>query len=53
VVPADYKWYTRLVVAAAVVDALQGLDLAYPKVDKEKQKELEEARRILEKEGVK
>jgi PPK2 family polyphosphate:nucleotide phosphotransferase len=53
VVPADYKWYTRLVVAAAVVDALQGLDLAYPKVDKAKQKELEEARRILEKEGVK
>jgi PPK2 family polyphosphate:nucleotide phosphotransferase len=52
VVPADHKWYTRLVVAAAVVDALEDLDLAYPTVDKEKQKELEEARRILEMEGA-
>lgn len=32
VVPADNKWFTRLVVAAAVIDALDSLDLAYPKV---------------------
>jgi PPK2 family polyphosphate:nucleotide phosphotransferase len=32
VVPADHKWFTRLVVAAAVIDALEGLDLSYPKV---------------------
>ena len=47
VVPADNKWFTRLVVAAAVVDALAGLDLHYPKVDKEQLKELAEARRRL------
>ena len=47
VVPADHKWFTRMVVAAAIVDALEGLDLSYPKVDREKQKQLEEARRLL------
>jgi len=30
VVPADNKWFTRLVVAAAIVDAMQNLNLAYP-----------------------
>ena len=33
VVPADHKWFTRMVVAAAVVDALGSLDLAYPTLD--------------------
>ena len=33
VVPADNKWFTRVVVAAAVIDALAALDLHYPKVD--------------------
>lgn len=47
VVPADNKWFTRLVVAAAVVDTLAGLDLHYPKVSPAKKKELAEARRIL------
>ncbi|MCI0568574.1 MAG: polyphosphate kinase 2 family protein [Acidobacteria bacterium] len=47
VVPADNKWFTRVVVAAAVIDALDGLDLEYPKVDKEKRKELAAARRAL------
>jgi PPK2 family polyphosphate:nucleotide phosphotransferase len=47
VVPADNKWFTRLVVAAAIVDALDNLDLSYPKVDPEKQKELESARAML------
>jgi len=47
VVPADNKWFTRVVVAAAVIDALDGLDLSYPKVDKEKRKELAAARRAL------
>ncbi len=40
VVPADNKWYTRVVVAAAIIDALAGLDLHYPKVGKAKLKEL-------------
>src|SRR6185436_18763415 len=45
VVPADNKWFTRVVVAAAVIDALSSLDLAYPKVGKEKLKELATAKR--------
>jgi PPK2 family polyphosphate:nucleotide phosphotransferase len=47
VVPADNKWYTRCVVAAAVVDAMQDLDLEYPEVDPEKKKELAKARKAL------
>jgi PPK2 family polyphosphate:nucleotide phosphotransferase len=47
VVPADNKWFTRLVVAAAIVEALDGLGLAYPKVDAAKRKELAAARAML------
>ena len=47
VVPADHKWFTRLVVAGAIVDALADLDLAYPKVDSAKRKALAAARREL------
>jgi PPK2 family polyphosphate:nucleotide phosphotransferase len=47
VVPADNKWFTRLVVAAAIVEALEGLGLAYPKVDAAKRKELAAARTLL------
>ena len=47
VIPADNKWFTRLVVAAAVIDTLDSLDLQYPKVQKEKLRELEEAKKIL------
>src|SRR5437870_7788289 len=43
VVPADNKWYTRLVVAAAIVDTLKQLKPAYPKVDPGKRKELQAA----------
>jgi PPK2 family polyphosphate:nucleotide phosphotransferase len=49
VIPADNKWYTRLVVAAAIVDTLQELKLRYPKVDPEKRKQLQAARAELEK----
>src|SRR5215475_8658461 len=38
VVPADNKWFTRLLVAAAIVEAVERLDLAYPTVDTEKKK---------------
>lgn len=41
VVPADNKWFTRMVVAAAIVDAIHSLNLKFPKVDKRKKKELE------------
>jgi PPK2 family polyphosphate:nucleotide phosphotransferase len=47
VVPADNKWFTRVVVAAAVIEALSSLDLHYPKVDDEKLKELAAAKRAL------
>ena len=47
VVPADNKWFTRVIVAAAVIDALASLDLPYPKVGAAKKKELAEARKLL------
>jgi PPK2 family polyphosphate:nucleotide phosphotransferase len=47
VVPADNKWFTRVVVAAGIIEALSSLDLAYPKVGKEKLKELEAVKQEL------
>lgn len=47
VVPADNKWFTRLVVSMVLVDTLESLDLSYPKVDPKKLKELEAAKKIL------
>jgi PPK2 family polyphosphate:nucleotide phosphotransferase len=47
VVPADNKWFTRVVVAAAVIETLADLDLAYPKVDESKVKELAAAKNKL------
>jgi PPK2 family polyphosphate:nucleotide phosphotransferase len=47
VVPADNKWFTRLVVAAAIIDAIAKLNLEYPHVDDEKLKELAAAKREL------
>jgi PPK2 family polyphosphate:nucleotide phosphotransferase len=47
VVPADHKWFTRVVVAAAVIDAMVSLDLRYPELSKEKLKELEAAKKAL------
>lgn len=51
VVPADNKWFTRLVVAAVIVEALEQLDPAYPKVTPEQLKEIAAARKELEAEG--
>jgi PPK2 family polyphosphate:nucleotide phosphotransferase len=50
VVPADNKWFSRLVVAATVVDALSEMNLEYPKVSPEQRAALQVARRELEKE---
>jgi PPK2 family polyphosphate:nucleotide phosphotransferase len=47
VVPADHKWFTRLVVAAVVVDTLRSLKVDYPAVDAEKRKELAAGRAML------
>jgi polyphosphate kinase 2 (PPK2 family) len=46
-VPADNKWFTRLVISLVIVDALEELDLSYPKVDAAKRKELAAARKLL------
>jgi PPK2 family polyphosphate:nucleotide phosphotransferase len=48
VVPADHKWFSRVVVAAAIIDALESLDLDYPTVDAAKKAELAEARKLLD-----
>jgi PPK2 family polyphosphate:nucleotide phosphotransferase len=50
IVPADNKWFTRLVVAAAIVEAVEKLDLTYPKIDAAKKKELAAARAALTRE---
>ena len=47
VVPADNKWFTRVVVAAAVIEALDSLDLKYPEVSDSKLKELAAAKKAL------
>jgi hypoxanthine phosphoribosyltransferase len=47
VVPADHKWFTRLVVADAVIDTLESLNLAYPTVSEAARRELAEAHRQL------
>jgi PPK2 family polyphosphate:nucleotide phosphotransferase len=47
VVPADNKWYTRVVVAAAIIEALSTLNLHYPEVSAAKRKELAAAREAL------
>lgn len=50
VVPADNKWFTRLVVSAAIVEAVEQLNLTYPKVDTQKKKELARMRATLARE---
>ena len=51
VVPADNKWFTRVIVAAAIIDTLAALDLHYPQVDKAKRRELAAVRRTLVRSG--
>ena len=48
VVPADNKWFARLVVSSAVIEAMEGMDLAYPRVDRTKRRELADVRKALE-----
>jgi len=49
-VPADNKWFTRLLVVATIVDALWEMKLEYPKVSEDKQAALLAARKQLENE---
>ena len=48
VVPADHKWFTRLVVSSVIVDALEAMKLSYPTVNAVKRRSLASARRELE-----
>jgi hypothetical protein len=50
VVPADHKWFTRLIVAAAIVEAVENLGLSYPQIDAMKKKELVTVREALARE---
>ncbi len=50
IVPADNKWFTRLVVADAIVETLNGLNLSYPKIERDKKRALDAARTALENE---
>ena len=52
VVPADHKWFTRLIVAEAVVDALERLDLHFPTLDRDKKRELRAAETALRRKGA-
>jgi polyphosphate kinase 2 (PPK2 family) len=47
VIPADNKWFTRLAVAASIVDAVGALDLEYPRLDRRQRSELAAARKAL------
>jgi hypothetical protein len=49
VAPADHKWFGRLAIAAALVDALEKLNPQFPELGKDAQKELVNARAALEK----
>ena len=50
VVPADHKWFTRLIVAGAIGEALENLRLSYPQIDATKKKEIETVREALARE---
>jgi hypothetical protein len=51
VVPADHKWFARVVIGSAIVSALDTLDLHFPRVDKASLQEFKQVRNALESEG--
>jgi PPK2 family polyphosphate:nucleotide phosphotransferase len=51
VVPADHKWFARVVIGSAIVSALETLDLKFPKADKASLEEFKEVRKALLEEG--
>jgi PPK2 family polyphosphate:nucleotide phosphotransferase len=52
IVPADNKWFTRMVVASIIIHTLERLHLSFPHVDQAKKKELDKARELLLNEGA-
>jgi PPK2 family polyphosphate:nucleotide phosphotransferase len=51
VVPADHKWFARVVIGSAIISALEGLNLRFPRADKASLQEFEQVREALENEG--
>jgi PPK2 family polyphosphate:nucleotide phosphotransferase len=51
VVPADHKWFARVVIGSAIVAALEKLDLRFPRADKASRAEFEQVRKALQREG--
>ncbi len=51
VVPSDHKWFARVVIGSAIVSALEGLNLRFPRLDKASQEEFADVREALENEG--
>lgn len=51
VVPADHKWFARVVIGSAIVATIEGLDLHYPRADKASLREFKAVRKALEHEG--
>ena len=51
VVPADHKWFARVVIGSTIVTALEKLDLKFPKVDSAERSEFKQVRKALEDEG--
>jgi len=51
VVPADHKWFARVVIGSAIVSALEGLNLHFPRADKASLQEFKQVRKALESEG--
>jgi PPK2 family polyphosphate:nucleotide phosphotransferase len=51
VVPADHKWFARVVIGSAIVSALEALDLHFPRADKASLREFKAVRKALENEG--
>ena len=51
VVPADHKWFARVVIGSSIVSALEKLDLKVPAVDKDMLQEFKNVREALEKDG--
>ena len=50
-VPADHKWFARVVIGSTIVSALDKLDLQFPKVDKSELSEFKKVREALENES--
>ena len=50
-VPADHKWFARVVIGSVIVSALEELNLRFPRVDKASLDEFAEVRKALESEG--